>query len=448
MNKYFVISRSGEIVDPQNYLKSAECSGEFAVVIKREAFNEGVGHGLKAAKSKSDYLVYAKKLGFDWEKNSESGFVSYDYKARLVMNLVQEYARQLVKKIGLPIFEVSGANFFNLSYPVVQAYAGLYGDRLFQFKLAEESLVMSYDASYPQFNLAGEYSLSYKQLPFAHFSISDCYRHEQSGELMLFYRQRRFYMPDLHPYFKDVPEAFLWYPKIQEQLLEAAKGVNRHFHIVAEVASPANWEQYQKEIVGMANKSGQEMLVIVDDDGKDRYWIINVDYKIVDQFQQSREIACIQIDVGNAERLGIGYVDKDGKRNNPAIIHSAVPGGIERFIYMLVDNFEKSFPIWLYPSQIRLIPVSEKHVEFCLRLSQKYYSLPVRIEIDDRNVSVGSKIKKAHEDLIPYSLVVGDREVAGGESDLEKIVKKVVSDSKGKPFLSLSYPNLVSFQVG
>jgi threonyl-tRNA synthetase len=446
-NKYYVVSKNGSIIDPKEYLESDECSEEFAVAIKREVFDEGVNRGMEGDKNHSDYLFFSKKLGFDWERNSEGGFLSYDYKAKLIINLISEYARQLVKKIGFPVFEVSGANFFDLSYPVVQAYAGLYGDRLFQFKLQDKSLVMSYDASYPQFNLAGKYSLSYKQLPFAHFSVSDCYRNEQSGELMSLYRQRRFYMPDLHPYFKDVGEAFSWYPKIQSQILEAAKDANRHFHIVAEIASVAYWEQCREGIVGIAKDLCQEMLVIVDDDNKDRYWIINVDYKIVDQFRQSREIACIQIDVGNAKRLGIAYVDKDGKKVNPVIIHSAVPGGIERFIYMLMDNFQKSFPIWLYPSQVRLIPVNDKHVAFCKKLIEMNASEPIRMEIDNRNVGVSGKVKKAHEDLIPYPVVIGDREVNDGAPDLEKICKEVVSKSAGKPFLPLSYPRLLSQQV-
>lgn len=85
-----------------------------------------------------------------------------------------------------------------MSHPVVEAYASLYGDRLFNFNAGNKKLVMSYNASYPQFNLAGQYSIKDKHLPFAHFSISDCYRLEQSGECMLFVRQRRFFMPDLH----------------------------------------------------------------------------------------------------------------------------------------------------------------------------------------------------------------------------------------------------------
>src|SRR3989338_8075148 len=138
-NKYFVISKRGEIIEPRKYIQSEECSEEFAMVIKREVYNEGASRGMESAKIKSDYLSFARKLGFDWEKNSYGGLVSYDYKARLILNLVQDYGRQLVKNIGIPVFEVSGSNFFSLSYPVVQAYAGLYGDRLFQFKFGDDS---------------------------------------------------------------------------------------------------------------------------------------------------------------------------------------------------------------------------------------------------------------------------------------------------------------------
>ena len=116
---------------------------------------------------------------------------------------------------------------FSLQHPVVSAYASLYGDRLYQFKSGKLDVVMSYDASYLQFNLASKAPLSHKQLPFAHFSLADCYRHEQSGEMMMLLRQRRFYMPDIHPYFKDADEAFAWFPKLQKQILEAGNAVNR-----------------------------------------------------------------------------------------------------------------------------------------------------------------------------------------------------------------------------
>ena len=227
----------------------------------------------------------------------------------------------------------------------------------------------------------------------------------------------------------------------------SSKEVNIDYQVVVEVPSEAIWEKYQEKIIPIAKRLGRDVLVSIIQDGKSRYWIINVDYKVIDKLNQSREICCIQIDVNNAERLGIKYVDKDGKDKHPIIIHAAVPGGIERYLYMLLDNFEESFPLWLHPVQIRLIPVGKNQIAFCEELVKKYVSKPVRIDIDDRAESVSKKIKKAHQNLIPMPIVIGEEEESGELKALEQAIEKVVVESKNKPFVSLGYPRLVSKQL-
>ncbi len=440
-NKNIVIKSGGEIVEAEKFVQDGLGESSFLEFVSREALGKEVkGEG-------SDYLSIAQRLGFSWEQNSDIGFLQYDYKAALIMRLVKEYARSLVDKIGFPIYEVSGSNIFDLSHPVVQEYADLYGDRLFQFKSGKKDVVMSYDASYPQFNLAANYNLNHKHLPFGHFSISDCYRHEQSGECMLLFRQRRFYMPDLHPYFKSIEEAFVWLPKIEEHLLQSARDVCVEYNIVVEVSSLENWEKYQDQIKAIAVRLKRDILVSIIQDGKSRYWIINVDYKLMDKFGQSREICCIQIDVENAKRLNIEFQDEAGGRSNPVIIHSAVPGGIERYIYMLCDDFKKRFPLWLFPAQIRLLPVNDKMISFCQKLVEENKNLPIRFEIDDRSENISKKVKHAHNDLVPYPIVVGERELNGDLSDLKKAIKNVMNVAVDKPFIPINYSILVSQQV-
>jgi threonyl-tRNA synthetase len=443
-NKYVVIKRDGVVEDASKYLSELKEDSLFRAFVEREALGQSV-----SVSGNSDYLVYAQKLGFSWEQNADIGFVSQDYKANLIVRLVKEYARQLVQNIGFPIYEVSGSNMFDLSHPVVEAYAKLYGDRLYHFEAGKKEVVMSYDASYPQFNLAGQYSLSHRHLPFAHFSIADCYRHEQSGECMLLHRQRRFYMPDLHPYFKDVDEAFQWFPKIERLLLNAAEEAGMQYQVVVEVSSEENWLEYRDQIMAVAKNLNRDVLVAILQDGKDRYWIVNVDYKLVDKFGQAREVACIQIDVGNAKRLNIQYQDESGKQVYPAIIHSAVPGGIERYLYMLFDDFKQRFPLWLMPSQVRLIPVNQSLVPFCEEIIERYKNSAVRMEIDDRAESVGKKVRLAHEDLVPFSVVIGERELNDPShiQSLEEAIEKVLASAKGKPFSPMGYPVKVSQQV-
>lgn len=442
-NKYLVVKPNGQVVDPKVYIKLAECDPEFKVVIEREVL------GIKLESNNNfdpKYVKYANKLGFRWEPSAGIGFLQYNHKADLIMRHVKEYARQLVNEIGLPIYEVKGSNFFDLDYPVVQAYAGLFGDRLFKHSNDDKELVMSYDASYPQFNLASSSSINNQAIPFAHFSISDCYRYEQSGECMLLFRSRRFFMPDIHPYFRNVDEAFEWYFKLEEKLLESASEAKRRYWNIAKVSSEKNWNEFKEKIIKIAINKNEPMLVEIRCDGVDRYWIIDVDYSIVDSFEQVREIGCIQIDIGNAKRLGIEYFDEQGNKHYPVIIHSAIPGGIERYLYMLFDNFSKSFPFWLYPIQVRILPVGEKHNAAVYELIQENADLNLRIEIDDRAESIPKKVKMAHKDLVPEYIVFGDKEKKN-LLEVSSRLKELSLLNKGFPFIKFSWPKELSKQI-
>lgn len=442
--KYFILNQQKQVVKIDDYLKLPKIDSEFERFIRREALGEIL---VEQSNDKPAYLAPASKLGFNWEPNADIGHVQYNYKANLMRRLVQDYARQLVHDVDLPIYEVNGANMFSLKHPVVDAYASLYGDRLYQFKSGKSDIVMSYDASYPQFNLAAKAPLSHKQLPFAHFSISDCYRQEQSGEMMLLLRQRRFYMPDIHPYFKDIAQAFEWFPKLQAKILQSVESANRKYQVVIEVPSEKIWQEYKGYIEQIPVSLGADVLVNILEDGKDRYWVVNVDYKIIDKLGQAREIACIQVDIGNASRLNIHYIDEDGQAKHPVIIHSAIPGGIERYLYILFDNFEQGLPAWIQPVHIRLIPVGGEFVEPCKKLIEKYAHLPLRIEVDDRAVSVSSRLKSAHEDYVPHKIVVGQQEIDGQFSELDKLVANLVKEVEDKPFIRREWSAEISKQL-
>lgn len=440
--KFFVLNQNKQVVEIDDYLKLPGLDSEFVRFVRREALGEIL---VEQSNDRPSYLQYANKFGFRWEPNADIGHLQYDYKANLVRRLVQDYARQLVHELGMPVYEVNGANMFSLNHPVVDAYASLYGDRLYQFKSGDHDVVMSYDASYPQFNLAAKAPLSYKQLPFAHFSISDCYRHEQSGEMMLLLRQRRFFMPDIHTYFRDVAEAFEWFPKLQAKIVGAAKDAGRAYQVIVEVPSEKIWLEYRDYIEQIPANLGADVLVNILEDGNDRYWVVNVDYKVIDQLGQAREIGCIQVDIGNASRLNIHYIDDKSRRKHPVIIHSAIPGGIERYLYMLFNDFEEQgLPLWLYPVQVRLLPVGADFVEACKKLVKKYEKLPLRSEIDDRSVSLSSKLKAAHEDLIPHKVVIGQKEIDAGFVELDELVKQLAKEVKGKPFIRREWPAEIS----
>jgi threonyl-tRNA synthetase len=267
---------------------------------------------------------------------------------------------------------------------------------------------------------------------------------------MMLYRQRRFNMPDLHPYFLDLGQAFEYFPKIQAKIIEACDAVNREYQMSIEVGSEKFWVENRAEILEIAKNFGKPVLCIVNNDEKDRYWIVNVDFKIVDALGKSREIACIQVDIGNAKRLGIEYLNKEGVKVNPVIIHSAVPGGIERYIYMALDNYPESFPIWLAPIQMRLLPVNKSHVEFCVNLAAQLKLKGIRVDIDDRDQSIGRKIVSAKDELIANSFVIGDKEIAG-DGNMELIsrnINEILENMKDKPVKHFLWPNQLSKRLG
>jgi threonyl-tRNA synthetase len=261
---------------------------------------------------------------------------------------------------------------------------------------------------------------------------------------MILFRGRRFFMPDIHPYFKDAKEAWLWYPKLEEKLKESFNLAGREYLNIVNVSSKKNWEKYKKEILKIAINNEKEILVDIKGDKEEKYWIVDIDFGIIDKLEQFREIACIQIDLGNAERLGIKYSGKNGKVSYPAIIHSAIPGGIERYIYMLVDNYE-SFPIDFQPIQLRIIPVGEKFNKDALKMVKKYSNL--RIDIDDKAESVSKRLKRAHEEKIPNILIFGEKE----KKDEKKImIFKEIQEQINKkvPFIPIGWPICLSKRVG
>ncbi len=254
-------------------------------------------------------------------------------------------------------------------------------------------------------------------------------------------------MPDLHPYFHDAKEAFLWFHKMADKIVEAGKEIKRSYQVVIEVPSEKVYQEYKEYIEQIPASLKQDVLVNILEDGHDRYWVVNVDFKIIDKLGQAREIACIQVDIGNAPRLGIKWLDDKNQAKHPVIIHSAIPGGIERYLYAAMDDFKVGLPLWLLPVHIRLVPVGKEYVEKCRELVERLKDLPLRIEIDDRDISVSSRLKRAYQDFVPHKAVIGQQEVDNGCKDFLKIVDNLAKQMKGKPFIAREWVAEVSRQA-
>jgi threonyl-tRNA synthetase len=191
------------------------------------------------------------------------------------------------------------------------------------------------------------------------------------------------------------------------------------------------------------------------------YFVAKLEFNFLDAQAKSSCLSTVQIDVENTKRFEIEYVDDDGERKNPILMHTSISGSIERVICAILeqqamrirDNQVPNFPLWLAPTQVRLIPVSEKHHAFCEGLLEK---IPFRVDFDDRDMSVGKKIRDAGRRWIPYTLVIGDREVDGDELtvrihggeqqsfSLDQLIRTIEEGTRGRPRRPLNVPARLS----
>ena len=399
--------------------------GDFKILVDKEALKKEL-HG-----GEPKYLEYCKKFGIEWEPLSDVGHMRYEPEATLIFELISEYAWKLATSLDVPVFSLRGTNMFDLSVPAVKQHADLFGDRLYQLSSEERNLVLRYAACHQQFAIVKDWTISYKNLPFGAFEVADSYRLEQSGELLLCFRVRKLHMPDLHVFCKDLKEAEDFSLNVHRKIYEEVRKL--------EVAEPGK-EKSGRDYVSIynttqsyfeANKEYFAKLMEVEkkpallnfvEEGK-FYWVINIEYCIVDELKRPREIATFQIDVGNAQRFGITYTDENGAKNYPAIIHTALVGTIERYIFAVLDSVARterlggvpSLPFWLSPTQVRVIPVSRDYVDLAAEVMKQVDNAGIRVDLDDRDASVSKKVRDAETVWVPYIVVVGEREKESGK---------------------------------
>ncbi|MHA1430750.1 MAG: threonine--tRNA ligase [Candidatus Freyarchaeota archaeon] len=456
--RFLVLTPDGREFDPEEFVKTCE-DDEFKVLVEREA----LGRESPGSEEEPEFISVVKRYNINWESFSDRGHMKFGPEGNLLFELVAEYAEKIVRSLGIPVYSVRGTNMFNLDLKPVKEHADLYGDRLYQLEVENRKFVMRYAACHQQFAMIKDWTISYRNLPFGAFENADSYRLEQSGELLLCFRTRKLHMPDFHVICRDEKEALEWFYKIHEKIYEAMDELGRNNELLINLTSEEFYKRNKDFLLKLARTKNKNLLVCFYPPGINYYWSINNEYHILDDLNRPREIGTVQIDFGNSRRFGIKYTDADGTEKYPYILHSAVIGTIERYLFTLFDTAVKRkkegkppmLPVWVSPTQLRIIPVAERHLEYAEKLAKKIKG--VRVDIDDRSETVSRRIKQAEEEWIPYIVVVGDKEVEGEKlkvrvretreevemtpKELEKEIRSKIGD---KPFKELTLPIHIS----
>lgn len=396
-------------------------SKDFWSMVQKEA----LGLDYQPLQSEPAYLSICKKLGIAWEEMSDSGHMRYAPKGALVFDLLCDYINGVVKDLSLPLFQIKGTNMFDLAEGPVAEHAQLFGDRLYSLRDpdSKRAYVLRYAACHQQFAMIKHWQISYKHLPFGAYELADSYRLEQSGECMLAFRTRRLNMPDLHVLCQGMDDASKWFMNLHNRIMSEIKLFGQDYELLVNLSSPEAFEANRGLLASLARDLNKPILIHIYPGDRNYYWTVNAEYHIIDVLGRAREIGTVQIDVGNAERFGITFVDAQGQKQHPVILHTAIIGTIERFLYMVLDGAVRAMdngsrgvlPYWLAPEQVRLLPVSDTHVPHAQQMALLLEQAGVRASIDDRSEKVGRKVRDAQVDWVPYYLVIGDREIDGGE---------------------------------
>jgi len=453
--KFYILTPDGKIYDPKNF--DYNNYPDLKILVDKEVFGKELEGGVNRVND------YCRKFGFEWEPMSDHGHMRYGPHATVIMDLVMQYAWQIARELGIPVFRVMGTNMFNLSEKPVLEHALLFGDRLYELNVENNRFVLRYAACHQQFAMLRDWIISYKNLPFGMFELADSYRLEQRGELNLCFRLRKFYMPDLHILTRDLKEAIEVSKKVQEKIMEEIGKLGRRYVALYNVTEDF-FNEYREVLIEFVKRENYPVLINVIPSGI-YYWVLNVEYHIIDNLKRPREIATFQIDVGNGKRFNIRYVDEKGEEHHPVIIHTALIGGVERYIYTVFDTaalMEKRgetpyIPTWLAPVQVRVIPVSREYLDYAIKVAEKIMDRGFRVDVDDRDESLGKKIRDAGREWIPYIIVVGEREVKSNTINvrvrrtndqrvmsIEEFIELIEEETKGYPKTPLTMPIYLS----
>ena len=263
---------------------------------------------------------------------------------------------------------------------------------------------------------------SYRDFPLRYAELGLVHRHELSGALHGLFRVRAFTQDDAH--------VFMLPSQMQSELMKVIElfdriysqfGLKYHVELSTKpdnaMGDDAIWEAATEALRNAIEAKGIPYVI---NPGDGAFYGPKLDYHIEDSLGRTWQCGTIQLDMNLPERFQIEYVGEDGQKHRPIMIHRACFGSMERFIGILTEHYAGAFPTWMAPVQVKILPISEKHVEYAKNLAKQMHRDYVRVEVDDRSEKIGYKIRQAQMAKVPYMLVVGDKEVEEGTVNVRK----------------------------
>jgi len=427
---------------------------------------------VRAAQRTPPHVSLMRRLELvDYESASDPGNFRWYPKGRLVKSLMEQFVTE--KVIAYGGMEVETPIMYDLEHPALSSYLHRFPARQYILRSDDKEFFLRFSACFGQFLMLHDAQISYRQLPLKIYELTRySFRREKSGELSGLRRLRGFTMPDVHAICADMEQAkeeFLKRFQLSIETLEGF-GLSREDYELAVRFTKDFYQKNRDFISSLVRHFGKPALVEMWDE-RFFYFVLKWEFNFVDNLDKASALSTDQIDIENARRYGISYIDEKGESRTPLILHCSPSGAIERDLYAMLEKayMEQKkgrppmLPLWLSPTQVRVVPVTDQFFAEAKKIAEEISSHGIRTDWDDRPLTMQRKIREAEMEWVPYIVVVGqkeiesgvlsvrDRRVSGAERGgeirkmkIEELVAEIKERTKGKPFKPLSLPIMLS----
>ncbi len=402
----------------------------------------------------------------DYEPGSDPGNLRWYPKGRMIKSLLEQYVSARVAAYGG--MEVETPIMYDFNHPSLKSYLNRFPARQYVLKSEDKDLFLRFAACFGQFLMAHDAQFSYKQLPIKLYELTRySFRREKSGEVVGLKRLRAFTMPDCHALCANLEQAkkeFMIRFNLCIDVLDNI-GLMKDDYEIAMRFTKDFYSENKDFLAELAKNFGKPILAEVWNE-RFFYFALKWDLNFVDNQDKAAALSTDQIDVENAKRYDITFVDEKGEKKYPLILHCSPSGAIERDIYALLEKAYREqmtgkapmLPLWLSPTQVRLIPISDKYMDKIEEIAQRIENSGIRVDIDDSSSTLQKKIREAEQEWVPYFVVIGekevesgmlsvrDRETKGSQQNMttDELLTKITAKIAGKPFKPIPLPRNLS----
>ncbi|MCP2239852.1 threonine--tRNA ligase [Thermoanaerobacterium thermosaccharolyticum] len=385
---------------------------------------------------KRDHRKLGKELDLFSIHNEGPGFPFFHPKGMVIRNILEDFWRKEHAKRGY--LEIKTPIILNEELWHRSGHWDHYKENMYFTKIDGEDYAikpMNCPGALLVYNSAMH---SYRDLPFRLCELGLVHRHELSGALHGLMRVRSFTQDDAH--------LFMTPDQVESEILGVIKLIDYFYKIFGfdyfvelstrpenSIGSDEDWELATNALIKAMEHIGLDYKV---NEGDGAFYGPKIDFHLKDSIGRTWQCGTIQLDFQMPERFNCEYVGQDGEKHRPVMLHRVVFGSIERFIAILTENFAGAFPTWLAPVQVRILPISDKHLAYAQNIQQRLLENDIRVELDDRNEKIGYKIREAQMQKIPYMLILGDKEVESGNVSVRSRKDGDIGSKSMQEFLS------------